>query len=277
MNVPEKMNQNVPATNDPNYNPYVAYGNAASQSKIVGHLLKFTKFGEFEAGEDNTSVPHGTELIAHMGELLIGWQRWQDSKPVEQVMGLVRENFQPPRRSELGDQDREQWEVDDNGKERDPWQLTNMLILKGVDNDELYTFATSSKGGLQAIGRLAKEYGKAMRMRPDEFPVVRLNWGSYEHSNKQYGEIRYPVFEIVGWAAREDIDRALAGMGGGGDEPPDEPEQDPEPEKKPVPQPVKKPQPAPVEKPQPAAARNYKPVEQRQVPRQAQQNRNTRF
>jgi hypothetical protein len=48
-----------------------------------------------------------------------------------------------------------------------------------------------------------------MRMHPNQFPVVRLGWSSYEHSNKQYGEIRVPVFEIVGWENREEIDHAL--------------------------------------------------------------------
>jgi hypothetical protein len=57
-----------------------------------------------------------------------------------------------------------------------------------------------------------------MRMRPNQFPVVRLGWDSYEHSNKQFGEIRYPVFEIVGWTDREEIDKALAGMQGGAQE-----------------------------------------------------------
>jgi hypothetical protein len=217
MNVPQTQNQNPPATND-DYNPYIAFGDSVSQSNIVGHLLKFTKFGDFEAGENSINIPHGTELIAHMGDVLIGWQRWQDQKPTEQVMGLVRDNFQPPRRSELGDNDQSQWEVDDNGKERDPWQKTTMVIFKGLDDDELYTFSTSSKGGIQAVGKLSKEYGKQMRMRPDQFPVVRLGWGSYEHSNKQYGEIRFPVFEIVGWEPREAIDNALAGMQGNAQE-----------------------------------------------------------
>jgi hypothetical protein len=219
MNIPQTHNQNpnLPTTND-DYNPYIAFGDSVSQSNIVGHLLKFTKFGEFEAGENSINIPHGTELIAHMGDVLIGWQRWQDQRPTEQVMGLVRDNFQPPRRSELGDNDQSLWEVDDSGKSRDPWQKTTMVIFKGLDNDELYTFSTSSKGGIQAVGKLSKEYGKQMRMRPNQFPVVRLGWDSYEHSNKQYGEIRYPVFEIVGWADRDEIDKALAGMQGGAQE-----------------------------------------------------------
>jgi len=214
MTVPQTQNQNpsnLPAHTDPNYNPYVAFGDSVNQNRIVGSLLKFTKFGEFQAGEDSVKIPHGTRLIAHMGEVLVGWQRWQDAKPTEQIMGLVREDFHPPRRSELGDTDRSTWEVDDSGKERDPWQQTTMIIFKAMDSDQIYTFSTSSKGGLGAVGKLSKEYGKAMRMRPNQFPVVKLGFRSYDHPNKQYGEIRAPTFEIVDWVHREVIDRVLEG------------------------------------------------------------------
>ena len=67
-------------------------------------------------------MPAGTRFVANMGELLTGWQRWEDNKPTDMVMGKVMERFQAPRRNELGDMDREQWEVDGTGKERDPWQ-----------------------------------------------------------------------------------------------------------------------------------------------------------
>jgi hypothetical protein len=48
----------------------------------------------------------------------------------------------------------------------------------------LYTFATSSRGGINAIGMLSKEYGKNMRVDPEALPIVELDsdsWPRYWH------------------------------------------------------------------------------------------------
>jgi len=222
MSVPQKQEQNLPTTHSENdiYDYYSSAGQALTGSRIVGHLLRFTKYGEYKAGQDEVIVPIGTELIAHMGELLLGWQKWQDNKPVEQNMGLMRELFKPPKREELGDLDHALWEVDTEGKERDPWQKTSMLIFKGADDDELYTFSTSSFGGLAAIGKLMNEYGRGARMRPNQMPVVKLGWSQRTHSNKQIGDYRVPIFTITRWVDRKEIDAALNSaeqVEGGGD------------------------------------------------------------
>lgn len=188
-------------------NAFEAYGNAVSQKSIVGDILKFTKFGEFVAGQDEIELKAGTRLIANMDELLIGWVRWEDSKPTEQLMGRVAEGFQPARRNELGDDDESRWERDDDNKPRDPWQRANYLILKAEDSDQLYTFTTGSKSGLNAIGELCKVFGRQMRQRPDEFPIVALTPDSYIHP--KYKKIFVPKFEIVGWAPKSSLNEAL--------------------------------------------------------------------
>jgi len=188
-------------------NPFLNYGEAAKQTSIVGDLLKFSK-GDWSAGQNNTMIAEGTQFIANMDELLIGWIRWSDMKPTDHVMGKVSKRFQPPRRSELGDLDSAQWETDENGQTRDPWQLSNYLLMQDEDG-QLYTFTTSSRGGLNAVGDLCLKYGKMSRQKPDQYPVVAIGTGSYLHSNKAYGRIKYPTFEIVGWAAKSkfaDID-----------------------------------------------------------------------
>jgi hypothetical protein len=122
-------------------------------------------------------------------------------------MGKVSEGYQPPRRNELGDTDKANWEVDAQGKERDPWQFSNYLLLKGTGNDsELYTFTSSSKGGLNSLGDLCKAYGKALAQRPDEYPVIAMGVNSYSHPNKEYGRIKVPTFTIVGWAPKSVFD-----------------------------------------------------------------------
>lgn len=185
------------------FNAFESYGNSVSNRNIVGRLLKFSK-GDYLCGEDQEELPEGTRLVANMGTLAIGWIKWVDGKPDQQVMGLLVEGFKPPKRSELDDTNEEDWEVDEqSGQPRDPWQFSNYMVLKDpgkpATDEFLYTFATSSRGGLGAIGELCKVYGKAIRTKPDELPVVALNVTAYDHPNKKFGRIKVPVFEVVDW------------------------------------------------------------------------------
>jgi hypothetical protein len=195
----------------PSDNPFQTYGDQANQRAIVGKLLKFSK-GEYTAGESNEEVPEGTRFVVNMNELLVGWVRWESNRPSDHVMGRVADAFQPPRRNELGDMDQNNWEVDATGKLRDPWQFTNYLLLKAVEasdepGEDLYTFTTSSRGGLNAVGLLCKKYGAVIKQRPKEFPVVAIGVGDYRHPD--FGKIFYPIFDIVGWAPQTVFDETL--------------------------------------------------------------------
>jgi hypothetical protein len=182
-----------------NANPFTVYGEQISQRNIVGQLLRFSK-GDFLAGQEDEQVPEGTEFIANMDEMLAGWIRWENNRPTDHVMGKVSDGYQPPHRKELGDTDKAQWEIDFNNQQRDPWQFSNYLLLKTTHGSgELFTFTTSSRGGLNALGELCKVYGGAMAQRPNDYPVIALFAGSYDHPNRAFGRIKYPIFKIVGW------------------------------------------------------------------------------
>ena len=177
--------------------PFEAYGEeVASRANITGQLLRFTKHGEYKAGQDQDEVAEGTRLLAHMPGLKRGWVKWNEGQPVRHIIGLIAEGYTPPKREELGDMDESEW-AELNGRPIDPWQMTNYLVMLDEEG-ELYTFVTSSKGGLSAVGELATAYGKHRRMKPSEIPVVELHARSYQH--KDYGETFAPVLKIVGWA-----------------------------------------------------------------------------
>lgn len=197
------------AVANPNDNYFQQYGDQVSQQTIVGKLLKFSK-GDYLVGQDNEEMATGTKLVANMDEMMVGWIRWSDNKPTDHIMGRIADGYQPPKRNTLGDDDKDKWEVDNQGQQRDPWQFSNYLVMKEVDGEELYTFTASSKGGLNALGELCKVYGKAMRQRPAEFPIITLGVDSYAHSNKSFGRIKFPVFEVTGWAPKSEFADALA-------------------------------------------------------------------
>jgi hypothetical protein len=203
-------------------NFFEKYGEAATQRNINGRLLRFNKFGEYVAGKDGEKIPHGTRLAAHMPSLAVGFIRWEDGNPVQFVLGLISEGYLPPRRDELGYTDQSKWDVDDDGEPRDPWQFSNELVLIDLESDELFTFSTSSKGSLGAIGELCKSHGKHLRMKPDEVPIVELDVGSYQHPNRNYGEIRFPIFKVVEWVSTDKlpaIDGTSSPDADGGEEP----------------------------------------------------------
>jgi hypothetical protein len=230
-------------------NSYLAYANSVTSSRIIGKLLKFTKFGEFLAGEEGTEVPMGTELIVHGDEMWVGWQKWEDNRPVDHVMGRMCDGFVPPRRIELDDTDESVWPTDDNNKPRDPWQNSAHTIMYDPQTEQIYTFATASKGGHSANGVIAKAYFTHSRMTPNMFPVIRLNWREYDHRDKTLGKIRVPIFEVIGWTSRAKIDEALQAAVG---EATAQAEADQEAvdyyEEKPAPQQVQKPAPKQVPK-----------------------------
>lgn len=196
---------------EPEIDPFKKHAQeTSSRSNIVGHLLRFTKHGDYKAGQNQDEVVEGTRMLAYMPSLKKGWVKWKDGQPVQHVIGLVIEGYEPPPRDTLGDMDESEWS-ELNGRPIDPWQNTNYLVMCDEEG-QLYTFVTSSKGGLSAIGELSDAYADRRRMKPDEIPIVELHSRSYQH--KDYGETFAPALKITGWAKTpddfKDVTAALA-------------------------------------------------------------------
>jgi hypothetical protein len=176
--------------------PAVQYDNpwleaAAEAGSEFGKILKFNK-GEWPIGED--TVPEGTEYIAYVDELARAWIKFEDGTVADRRVVKVRDGKLPPR-AQLGDNDKSKWEIGDDGERRDPWVLQWLLPMSRVDAEGDFTvFATSSKGGIGAIGLLCKVYGRSPRN--GLLPIVALKSASYKHP--QYGKVLKPYLPIVG-------------------------------------------------------------------------------
>jgi hypothetical protein len=171
--------------------PYSAYG---AKVGTTGQFLSF-KNGEYLYGQNADELKLGTKLIANMPGLRIGWRRWFGGQVTDDLTEPLIDA--PPIRSrkDLGDNDQSEWEKDDRGEPRDPWQMTNILDLS--DGRETYIYSTGSKGGIGAIGRLCAAYGKERRQRPGMLPIITLGRDFYNHT--KFGKTYFPKFEIVGW------------------------------------------------------------------------------
>lgn len=199
----------VPAGTD----PFSSYGAKVGQQ---GTFLTF-KNGEFLFGQNGDELPIGTKLAANVGGLRVGWKRWFAGAVTDDMLELLVDQKPLQPRNSLGDMDPQMWERDEKTKEpRDPWQFTNELTL--VDGDgETYIYATASKGGIGAIGRLCKVYGKEYRQRPGMVPIVELATDFYMH--KDYGKTYFPIFNLVDWVSEEELlASGAADEGGGSDE-----------------------------------------------------------
>ena len=159
----------------------------------------FLHRGVYRFGADEEELPLGSRLAANMSELRVGYIRWWGGEPVDETMVLVGEGEPPPLREDLGDNDQGEWEKDGNDVPRDPWAFTNLLPLKYEVNDEEYTFTTGSRGGIGAIGKLCRAYGRGKEGHCGKLPIVELGASSYRH--KSYGEVHVPVLRLTSWAA----------------------------------------------------------------------------
>jgi hypothetical protein len=192
----------------PERNPWERYGDEVNRNRIVGEMLKFSK-GEWLVGRDGVEVLLGTKFVAGVDAMQVGWTKWEEGRPTDTVMGYLRDGYRVPRRSEMGDTDSEEWPLDDrNGKPRDPWQFSNRFILMDA-SDQLFTFPTQSAGGVDACSTLASLYGKHVRAKPRELPVIALDRTSYMHPIRERGKIWKPIFRLVNWTDRKRFDAAL--------------------------------------------------------------------
>lgn len=197
----ENDDDKVPAV--PGKNPFEDYADRVDNTMLLGALLKFTK-GDYLIGRDGEECPV-QEVVALMPGIMAGWIRWEDNFPVEHKMGLLLDGFVTPARATLGHLDQSLWDVDSNGKPRDPWQENVYLPVITVDADVIYTFTTSSDGGRRrAIAPLCREYGSRVRQHPDEIPVIPLGQDSYLHPDRAIGRVKFPLFTpIKRWVKAE--------------------------------------------------------------------------
>jgi hypothetical protein len=163
-----------------------------------GVLIKFAKDQRFRRVDDGEEVPLGTEFTVVYDQVQVGWIRFSGKGNLpERKMGPLFAGFAPCPRDELGDNDPSLWEVGLSGKPADPWQSQILLPLQAADGT-LYIFGTTSITGRRAVGRLLDECRKMQRREPNEYPVIKLALGSFQHRDERVGNVVVPAFPRVG-------------------------------------------------------------------------------
>ncbi len=180
--------------------PFCVY---ASSAAVEGTpFLKFDR-GTFKFGIADEKLPLGMPLVPNMAELKVGWLKWHDGQVVDEAMVRLADGHKIPSRDAVGDTDKMLWETNEHGNPIDPWQFTNLLPFKNPAMGAEFVFTTSSRGGLQAVGKLCNQYGNQRQNHPGELPIVEIGSDCYKH--KTYGDVHFPVFTIVQWRAEASL------------------------------------------------------------------------
>jgi hypothetical protein len=196
---------------------------ARSAGDLYGDLLKFSgKTGGWTAGPQSTEIAIGTELVAIVPALLVGFVRWEDGELAGQEMVPLKPDYDPrAMRASLGDTDRALWPKGEDGQPEDPWKEAALLPMKNLTTGAEYTYSTSSIGGVRAVKRLVGAYSKQIQAAPQttagHLPVVALGTSSYQHADRKRGTIYNPVLEGLDWVHASRVTDKIA-------PPPEEPQ-----------------------------------------------------
>jgi hypothetical protein len=195
----------LPATAPPdNRTPVQRWQDDVAPASIVGRMIKFGKDGAFVTPDDGTAITDTTDFIVLGDQTLAGWLKFNgQGEPPDRRMGLLYDGFAMPERITLGDDDQTKWELGLDGRPQDPWQHHVYLVLQRGDTAELFTYVTSSVTGRRAIGNLLRHYDRMERAHPDQYPVIRLKTGGFNHKDERVGWVSTPVLAVVGRAPKD--------------------------------------------------------------------------
>lgn len=191
------------------------YLDDVSPATLVGRRIKFSKDGDFITVDDDQVIPEGAEFVALCDQALVGWLKFNGAgePPISHMGLLYGDDFEMPERESLGDLDISQWEEGLDGKPADPWQHHMYLVLQDAATAELFTFTTASKTGRNAVGTLLRHFNRMQHSHPDEYPVVRLGTGGFNHRDERVGWVTTPVFVVCGRSPRHSVAKPDTSIG----------------------------------------------------------------
>jgi hypothetical protein len=75
-------------------------------------------------------------------------------------------------------------------------------------------FNTSSITGRRAVDNLIQACGRMQRTEPNDYPIIKLRIGGFQHRDERIGWIKTPAFERCGKAPKADTAMANTSLGG---------------------------------------------------------------
>jgi hypothetical protein len=168
------------------------------KNPIQGTLFTFTDGNYYQSGS-STPMPKGIRLIA-VGYTK-GWIFWKGKRPIWSKSKLLESGKHLPERNTLGDTDQSLWELNPDGKPKDPWRLTKYIYFIDPLTAEYWTFSSSSQGGAVAVGEVKDAIARVRTVHPNAVPEVEPVSAPWK---TKYGMKTRPKFVIKGWKGGND-------------------------------------------------------------------------
>ena len=178
-------------------------GFADETSNRQREFLKFTKQGQFVHGAEEKVIDDVEEFAFNMSTLARGFICWKSNEVVDEQMCLVSTPGGTIKKDDLIDHG-------PYDSDMDGWRDQAQVDLRSLDNGMEMLFKTSSRGGLNAISAVSKEFAGKLKLEPKEMPVpiITLEAGFYKH--KEFGKIFFPKFNIARWVALSEVELKAA-------------------------------------------------------------------
>lgn len=204
---------------DSGFNPWAEEGK--DSGGFIGQFAKFNgKTGEYTYGQDAEEIEPGTQIIVDFALITKGYNCWVEEAVVDRVSVTI-ESGEKINVKDLTDHGPYEKHEDGTG---DGWQEVHALpfVIDDEDDDNAYLLQLSSGGGIRAMRKLYKSYGKAFMSKIDDdgnymLPLIELDVDSYKSKKKRVGTIYNPVFEIVDWLTRAEVATRIALLDGAAD------------------------------------------------------------
>ncbi len=152
--------------------------------------LRLLKSGAYAYGPDNIEPEPHSRWAVNPFSIQHGYACWGDGELLGEHMVPFNQN--PSPRSELPDYG-------------EPWlaQVSmTMQCMNGEDKGTTVLYRGTAKGLHNAVKKLINEIiGQAQHNQTHIVPLLALDVDSYQH--KKYGEIFFPVLDIVDWLSLE--------------------------------------------------------------------------
>jgi hypothetical protein len=168
------------------------WSTAQTSDRFYGEHLVF-KEGQWLSGAEKAPVKKGLNLLATGTSAF--WIRWQGKNVADRADASLP-------RSELGYEDRSQWEPGLDGQPGDPWRFVKLVDLIDPMTLAEYRFETTTKGGHACIDELISRVNKARQIRPGATPILTL---TTRPMRTRLGITRpRPCFNVEGWRFPDD-------------------------------------------------------------------------
>ena len=170
--------------------------NEAQSDTTFLKMLKF-KQGDYWCGDEE--IPLGTVYLAHCKSWTKSWIHFENRRVVERRNYKVAAGEKAPERDRMPNNDQETWPPGPDGKtKQDPWAFQYLLPFENQETGEVQIFVAQSFGGRRAVSDLCTQWGRRILKNPKAGqPIIKI--GKTTFPSKNFGDVKAPVFEVIGW------------------------------------------------------------------------------